>query len=310
MKPKLVCAHCSTEITRQDKFCSSCGTKVEWDDTEQPSAQQQKPESVESPGEMEKAEQKPAADHIMCDVCGYNNEPTARYCESCGAGLEDAQKAAQKPPAASAQSREKPKQPKRSKRKQPQTVSSGKVISIAAAVLLLGFAAYIFVIDRDASHTHDQPAGMGGDMGTGGAEMEQAIMQEIERLEHELDHHDSENEEAMLRLANLYHDVRQFDNAIRYYREYIERNPDNPDVRVDLGICYFEAGQPDRAVETVEDVRHDFPGHQLAAFNLGIIYLNLGEVEPANKNFEAAYEINPDNQTGQRARRIIDEHTF
>ncbi|GEM_PF-387170 len=307
MKPKLICADCSTEITRGDKFCSSCGAKVEWEDFEQATGKQQTVEQKETPPEEKKPEPKAAVTHIMCDVCGYKNEPASLYCESCGAKLEEAQQSAtQTKTAASDKPPAKHKQQKKKKRTQTQQVSSGKVISIAAAILLLGFAAYIFVIDREASHTHDpeQPAGMGG------GEMEQAIMQEIERLEHELDHHDPENEEAMLQLANLYHDVRQFDNAIRYYNEYIERNPDNPDVRVDLGICYFEAGNPDQAVETVEQVRYDFPEHQLAAFNLGIIYLNLGEVEPANRNFEEAYEINPNNQTGQRARRIIDEHTF
>jgi len=309
MKPKLVCAECSTEITKADKFCSSCGAKVEWDD-QSPSPVSKKPSPPEVDQTTEsKPQEEPQGEPQSCEVCGYENEPKARYCESCGAHLQgthqvpkSSQPKSDKPPA-------KPKQQKKPRKKQQQTVSAGKVISIAAAVLLLGFAAYIFVIDRESTHTHDhdQPAGMGG---MGGGEMEQAIMQEIERLEHELDHHDPENQEAMLRLANLYHDVRQFDNAIRYYNEYIDRNPDNPDVRVDLGICYFEAGEPERAVETVENVTHDFPEHQLAAFNLGIIYLNLGEVEPANRNFERAYEINPNSETGQRARRIIDEHTF
>ena len=294
MKPKLVCANCSSDITSKDKFCASCGTKIEWDDEPKESIPETAPEEIEEPKPVEKT--------LSCDVCGEVNESTSQFCESCGARLEGAQ-----PPPRSAKTDKpaaKQKQQKKKRKQQPAPVSSGKVISIAAAVLLLGFAFYVFVIDRDAPHTHDQPATMGG------GQMERAIMQEIEQLEHELDHHDPENEQAMLRLANLYHDVRQFDNAIRYYNMYIERNPDNPDVKVDLGICYFEAGQPERAVETVKQVTQDFPDHQLGAFNLGIIYLNLGEVEPANRYFERAYEINPNNETGQRARRIIDEHTF
>jgi len=299
MRPKLVCAECSAEITREDKFCASCGAKVEWDDQPQETTADSTPRDV--------PEKKPIEKDLICDVCGQANEPTTRYCESCGARIEGAQPASKSTSSASIDKpAAKPKQQGKKHKQQPAPVSSGKVISIAAAVLLIGFAFYIFVIDRDITHTHDhdQMTGMGG------GEMERAIMQEIGRLEHELDHHDPENEEAMLRLANLYHDIRQFDNAIRYYAKYIERNPDNPDVKVDLGICYFEAGQPERAVETVENVTNDFPEHQLAAFNLGIIYLNLGEVGPANRYFERAYELNPNNETGQRARRIIDEHSF
>lgn len=296
MKPKLVCAQCSAEINKYDKFCASCGTKIEWDDETRESIPEAPPEEKGAPHPVEKT--------LTCDVCGEVNESDSQFCESCGARLAGAQPVPKSTKSDKSAAKHKPRQKKRTQ--QPAPVSSGKVISIAAGILLLGFAAYIFVIDRDSTHTHDnnQATGMRG------GDMERAIMQEIERLEHELDHHDPENQEAMLRLANLYHDIRQFDNAIRYYTRYIDRNPDNPDVRVDLGICYFEAGQPERAVETVEQVTREFPNHQLSAFNLGIIYLNLGEVGSANRYFERAYEINPDNETGQRARRIIDEHSF
>ncbi len=294
MKPKLVCAACSAEIEKGDKFCASCGATIEWDDEVRETHEKKAPEK--------NVEKKPEVKNILCDVCGNENESTAQFCESCGARLEGAQNPPKKSPGDKPAVKQ--KEQKKKRKQQPTSMTSGKVMSIAAAVILLGFAFYIFVIDRDASHTHDQPAGMGG------GEMERAIMQEIERLEHDLDRHDPENEQTMLRLANLYHDIRQFDNAIGYYNQYIERNPNNSDVQVDLGICYFEAGQPERAVETVEKVTRDFPEHQLAAFNLGIIYLNLGEVEPANRYFQRAYELNPDNETGQRARRIIDEHTF
>jgi tetratricopeptide (TPR) repeat protein len=296
MKPKLVCTKCSMEIARDDKFCPSCGTRIEWDD-----------EVTETTGKAvshESEETKPQNGDLRCDVCGQMNESIARFCESCGARLEGAVKTQPKatadaPPAAK-------KHEKKKRVQQPAPLSSGKVITIAAAIILIGFAFYLFVIDRDATRTHVHEQGTNLE----GGQMERVIMQEIERLEHELDHHDPENQEAMLQLANLYHDIRRYDAAIRYYNQYLERNPESPDVQVDLGICYFEAGQPERAVETVHDVTQNFPGHQLAAFNLGIIYLNLGEVEPANRYFERAYEINPDNETGQRARRIIDEHSF
>jgi tetratricopeptide (TPR) repeat protein len=296
MKPKLVCAKCSGEIERDDKFCPSCGTRIEWDDEATDNTGETVPHGSE--------ETKPQTRELRCDVCGQLNESTAQYCESCGARIEGAVKPQPKAAADTLPAAQKHRKKKRVP--QPAPLSSGKVITIAAAIIVIGFAFYLFVIDRDATHTHihDQRTNLEG------GQMDRVIMQEIERLEHELDHHDPENQEAMLRLANLYHDIRRYDAAIRYYNQYLERNPESPDVQVDLGICYFEAGEPERAVETVRDVTQNFPRHQLAAFNLGIIYLNLGEVEPANRYFERAYEINPDNETGQRARRIIDEHSF
>ena len=297
MKPKLICANCSSEISIGDIFCASCGVRVEWEDD--------KKEAVSIPSPKEQTDSHPVEKDLPCDICGYKNESTSQYCESCGARIAGAQPkqktdtgAIDKPP----------RKTKKGKKKQKQTTpaTSGTVILFAAAALLVVFAFYFIVIDRDSGHVHtgDRVAGMqGGGMNT-------AILQEIESLEHELDHHDPENEQAMIRLANLYHDIQRYDRAIHYYTQYIDRNPDDPNVRVDLGICFFESGQQDRAIETVQHVIRDFPEHQLAVFNLGIIYLNLGDVENANSHFERAYEINPNNPTGERARRIIDEHTF
>lgn len=291
MKPKIICSECSSELSKKDRFCPSCGVKIQWDDETQPAAAPQPP-LQESATE---------ARH-ECDVCGFSNVATALFCESCGARLEGARISGT--PEKFQKKSDKTSQKRQKHNVRTTHVSSGKFISIAAAIILVGFALYIFVIDRDRPHAQQPVSGMVG------GEMERMIWQEIERLEHELRNHDPENAQLMLRLANLYHDIRQFDNAIRYYNEYIKRNPEDPDVRVDLGICYFEAGQRDRAVSTVTEVTREFPEHQLAAFNLGIIYLNMGDIDSANRYFRRAHEINPDNETGRRAKRIIDEHTF
>jgi cytochrome c-type biogenesis protein CcmH/NrfG len=295
MKPKILCTECSSEINPGDKFCPSCGVLIEWGSVDAEPVPE--PNIGRTPAQMQS--------EISCDVCGHVNPGTARFCESCGARFEGAGSDPGEPKAARTQPNP-PRSVKKGRKQVAKPVSSGRILSVAAAVILIGFAFYIFVVDRDSDHTHIHTEAPG----MGGAGMQASIMQEIERLEHELEHHDADNQDAILRLANLYHDMNQYQNALRYYHRYIENNPDNPDVRVDLGICYFESGQPEQAVATVEQVVRDFPNHQLAAFNLGIIYLNLGDVEPANRYFRRAYEINPDNQTGQRAQRIIEEHTF
>jgi len=278
-----------------DTFCASCGVRVEWENEEK--------EAVSEPAPKQPTDSRPAEKGSLCNICGFKNESTSQYCESCGARIAGAQP---KPQAGAVDKPSRKSKQGKKKRKQTTTATPGTVILFVAAALLIVFAFYFIVLDRDAGHVHDgdRVAGMqGGGMNT-------AILEEIENLEHELDDHDPENEQAMIRLANLYHDIQRYDRAIHYYNQYIDRNPDDPNVRVDLGICFFESGQQDLAIETVQHVIRDFPGHQLAVFNLGIIYLNLGDVESANSHFERAYEINPNNATGERARRIIDEHTF
>jgi TolA-binding protein len=286
MKPKLVCSNCASEITQSDKFCPTCGQKIEWEES---------PEREE--GQVQTSSAQPTSrTEIVCDVCGHRNV-SGNFCESCGARLEGM--------TSPEQLRKKDKGTKRIKGKQAVTkpVTAGTIVSISAAIILLAFAVYIFVIDRNAPRD-DAQTPQQADSG-----MDQVIAGEISRLAHELEH-EPDNQDVLLRLANLYHDVRDYNNAIAHYQKYISLNPENPDARVDLGICFFEAGQPQRAIETVEKVTEDFPVHQLAAFNLGIIYLNIGEVESANRYFRRAAEINPDNETGQRARRIVEEHSF
>jgi tetratricopeptide (TPR) repeat protein len=280
-----------------DAFCAACGTKIEWVDNDKESVQESIPQKQSA--------SLPAEKDLLCSICGYKNESTSQYCESCGARIAGTQP---KPKTDTGVIDKPLRKTKKSdkKRKQTTAAASGTIILFAAAALLIVFAFYFLVIDRGSRHTNDdsRTAGMQG------SGMNTAILREIEDLEHELDHHDSENDQVTIRLANLYHDIQVYDRAILYYNKFIERNPNNPDVRVDLGICFFESGQPEQAIQTVQNVIRDFPEHQLAVFNLGIIYLNLGDVETANSYFTRAYDINPDSATGERARRIIDEHTF
>ncbi len=287
MKPKLVCAKCASDITKDDKFCPSCGQKIDWDYQVESKSEKK---GAESEGSTE-----PQSLRLVCDVCGYENAG-GQFCESCGARLIVGTVKPQRRGKAS-----KGDKSRKARGGQVMPASAGGVITAGVGILLIGALAYIFVINRNSSneHVHTTPS----------APDQQMVMREIDRLAHELEH-DPDNTDILLGLANLYHDVRDYPKAIAHYERYVSKNPSNPDARVDLGICFFEANQPDRAVETVRKVTEDFPGHQLAAFNLGIIFLNLGELDNANGYFKRAAEINPDNETGQRARRIVEEHSF
>ena len=67
MSQKIFCKVCSNEVQPPDKFCSSCGAKV--DESESSSVKEQKVASV------------------VCKLCGNQNPASASYCESCGNAL-------------------------------------------------------------------------------------------------------------------------------------------------------------------------------------------------------------------------------
>jgi hypothetical protein len=85
--------------------------------------------------------------------------------------------------------------------------------------------------------------------------------------------------DAVLNLANEYYDLSEHtgdtqmaDLARRYYEQYLQSRPDDPNVRTDLAISYFVLGNTDRAIQEVTTVLQSDPDHLNAAYNLGIFY--------------------------------------
>jgi len=124
---------------------------------------------------------------------------------------------------------------------------------------------------------------------------------------------------AVLQLANGLHDARDWNRAIDTYQMYLTKVPGNPDARVDMGICYFELAQLspskageyfNKAITEMEAALKKSPGHQSATFNLGIVNLQMGNTEKSNTWFKRTAAIDSTSPLGQRARRILEQHTF
>jgi tetratricopeptide (TPR) repeat protein len=142
------------------------------------------------------------------------------------------------------------------------------------------------------------------------------MIAEIQELQASVDAN-PEDTTSVLRLANLYFDVRFFQRAVPLYERYLLANPANPDARVDLGTSHFElsvsdsAGQEEHlrvAEESFLKALEYAPKHPLAHFNLGIINLRQGRVEEARKWLEKCAELAPDSEAGRRARQLVDQH--
>lgn len=103
---------------------------------------------------------------------------------------------------------------------------------------------------------------------------------------------DSNNSNALLRLANIYHEYNNYTRAATYYERYVELSPTDLDARTDLAASYFYAGNTDEAIQTVNAVLAEEPDHIEATFNLGIFYWKgRRDFDAATRQFERVLSI-------------------
>jgi cytochrome c-type biogenesis protein CcmH/NrfG len=309
---KLVCGECGGQLQPADVYCSHCGVRIEG------------PALLDA-REIAGADAKGDGHASMCKVCGAINDPRAEYCVSCGGTLSRAltqqkqgrlENFERRP-----QSVQRSQGPKTRSSKGRDSSRPGRGLQlerwqVVAGVLIAGLLGYFLYSEvtrptasGTAPHVHDNA--------------NPAALQEIERLTRDVNANPSDAA-SLLKLANLLHDNAHDDaglwsRGVDAYKKYLQLHPDDPDARVDLGICYFELSRLDRtgagryyglAVGEMENVIKQNPNHQSAAFNLGIINLNAGNTEESNKWFKKAVDINSTNDLGQRAKRLLEQHTF
>ncbi len=265
MIPKIVCRDCGAEILQSDRFCSSCGSKVEWG---------------LSPAAASRDEPAPAG---TCRLCGQSNPPGSSSCQSCGASLT----------------------PRISRQPQPTPLRSSLPLlhswKLTAATALLLIVTVIVLKGRH----DDKPAA-----GAPGASAEISVLRNaVER--------NPKDAASLLRLANLYYDLKSYPLAVAAYDRYLSIDSTNADARVDMAISYFNMSFSDSTRgeeylriaqdEMITAIRYS-PKHQLAHFNLGIISFHTGENEQAIEWFKKCIAIDPGSETAKRAQQFLDQH--
>lgn len=127
---------------------------------------------------------------------------------------------------------------------------------------------------------------------------------------------DPSNPDSLLKLANGYFDwgvqamnaaktdddkahvTDLFNNAIKNYDAYLQKNPDSKSVQVDRAISIFYTGDHAKAIQTLEDFVKGDAKFGPAWANLGMFYENDGRKDDAKKAYENALEADPDNTYG------------
>ncbi len=237
-----------------------------------------------------------AAVVLRCPLCGQGNAADAVSCESCGASL-GAGSAARRTPTAD-------KTVPAQKYPPLKALQSWKLTLSLALVLITAL-----VIEKSTRSDGNSPGSALAGSGHGATQEIQALQRAVES--------NPRDPAPVLKLANLYHDVRLFPKAIAMYEHYLEINPTNADARVDLSTSYFELSFEDTtrrkeclaaAEEEVERALTYSPNHQLALFNLGIILFHTGEVDEALASFRKCVTVDSTSEVGRKALQFVNQH--
>jgi tetratricopeptide (TPR) repeat protein len=108
-------------------------------------------------------------------------------------------------------------------------------------------------------------------------------------------------------LGNLHMDAERWDEAIRWYREALARNPAVPDVVTDLGACLVSSGRPAEGLAEFEKVLGADPGHRNALYNKGIALMQLGRAAEAVAAWEELLKRHPGDPQIQGLRGRIEQ---
>lgn len=110
-----------------------------------------------------------------------------------------------------------------------------------------------------------------------------------------------EDADAVLQLANMNFDIRNWPRAAELYERRLTLRPANPDVLSDLGICYREMGEFQQALETFDRAQEIEPDHWESRFNEVVVQaLDLGNFEAAEEVLDELRAIRPGDQTVER----------
>ena len=105
---------------------------------------------------------------------------------------------------------------------------------------------------------------------------------------------DPKDFDSLVDLGNLNFDQKNYDDAIKLYKQALQVRPDTLNVRTDMGTAMFYLNRFDDAIATFQDVLKQDPNNAQALFNLGVSMLH-GKNDPkrAIEYWEKLVETNP-----------------
>lgn len=108
--------------------------------------------------------------------------------------------------------------------------------------------------------------------------------------------------EAVIGLANAYFELKQFNEAITYYKKALVFKPGDADIYNELGLCYHYTNNAKEAVRYLDEGIEKNPYHQRIWLTKGfVLAYGMGDLDAARGAWEKAAALNPESQIGKAA---------
>lgn len=180
----------------------------------------------------------------------------------------------------------------------------GKFLATGALALILASSAGLYGCskkDEGQSPSGAQSPGM-----QAGQASHSALINELKaRLAERPDDPD-----VIVKLADAYFELKQFNDAVVYYKKYLEFQPGNADTYNEIGLCLHYTGNTAEGLKYVEEGIKREPLNQRIWLTKGfLLAYGMGDLDGARAAWEKARVLNPESQIGQAAAEFLAQFT-
>ncbi|UCC22344.1 MAG: sulfatase-like hydrolase/transferase [Planctomycetota bacterium] len=110
-------------------------------------------------------------------------------------------------------------------------------------------------------------------------------------------------------LGSSYHQLQQYDKAIKHYTAALFIKPERPDVHNNIAVVYFKLGDFDRAAKHWTEALRLAPDRPDVHDNLAIVLYRQGKVDLAVAHWKEALRIRPDwTEVRKKLNEVLRQH--
>jgi tetratricopeptide (TPR) repeat protein len=114
------------------------------------------------------------------------------------------------------------------------------------------------------------------------------------------------NSALLYQIGNLYYDAQQYPEAVKYYEQSLNIDPNATDVRTDMATAYHLMGQPDRAILEYDAVLKVDGKHANALFNEGMVkWQDKMDLNGAIASWKRLLDAHPDYAQRDKVEKLI-----
>jgi cytochrome c-type biogenesis protein CcmH/NrfG len=141
----------------------------------------------------------------------------------------------------------------------------------------------------------------GADLGMGGgAPGSGPAMEQVQQLRAYVEQN-PDDADAVLQLANMNFDIRNWTRAVELYNQYLKLRPGDANVLTDLGVAYQASQEYDQALATFDEAQKLAPDNWKAYYNEVIVLaFDLKRFDDAERVLAELQRLQPGNPDVQR----------